>query len=144
MSDGTGAAGPAVEGTSLRDRLLRAVDIEPELTDEMPDEMWAALRDDRDATVEALRIVVRQTKAAIRARIEELLGEHAMSGSVRNENRHVHEDLVEKHWVCSRCASGNPEGVGRRFRFPYEPCPTCGDPGVGMVLVPKENHGGSQ
>lgn len=74
MSDGTGAAGPAVEGTSLRDRLLRAVDIEPELTDEMPDEMWAALRDDRDATVEALRIVVRQTKAAIRARIEELLG----------------------------------------------------------------------
>jgi hypothetical protein len=67
-----------------------------------------------------------------------------MSGSVHNENRGAHEEPVEKHWVCSRCASGNPEGIGRRFRFAYERCPTCPDPGVGMVLVPKEAQEGRQ
>jgi hypothetical protein len=42
-----------------------------------------------------------------------------------------------KHWVCSKCAHGKPEGLGRRARHPNEPCPTCSAPGVGMVLVQK-------
>lgn len=73
MSDREGVVDAGVEGGRLRERVLRAVDEEPELTDEMPEEMWAAVRDDREAMVEAFRIVVRQTKAGIRARIEELL-----------------------------------------------------------------------
>ena len=61
------------EGRRLeRERCLEAVDAEPELPGEMPDEMWAAIREDRDAAAEAMRIIVRQTKAGIRARIEEV------------------------------------------------------------------------
>lgn len=42
-----------------------AITDEPELPGEMPDEMWEAIRSDRDAATEALRIVVRQTKGGI-------------------------------------------------------------------------------
>jgi hypothetical protein len=52
-----------------RERCLQAVDGEPELPGDMTDEMWAAIAGDRDAMAEALRIVVRQTKAGIRERI---------------------------------------------------------------------------
>lgn len=39
-------------------------------------------------------------------------------------------------WICSRCVrTQGLDGVGRRFRFPGESCPTCTTPGVGMVLV---------
>ena len=58
------------EATRLEcQRCLKAVDDEPELPDEMPDEMWATIAGDRNAMEEALRIVVRQTKAGIRERI---------------------------------------------------------------------------
>ena len=46
-----------------------AVESEPELPGDMPDEMWNAIRNDRVATSAALRIVVRQTKAGILKRI---------------------------------------------------------------------------
>jgi|SRR3990167_1372219 len=54
-----------------RDRCLSAVNAEPELPGEMPDAMWKVLSSDRDAATEALRIIVRQTKAGIRGRILE-------------------------------------------------------------------------
>ena len=48
---------------------LRAVDDEPEYTDKMPDEMWEAIKGDREAMTEALRITVRLTKKGIKDRI---------------------------------------------------------------------------
>lgn len=42
--------------------LQKAIDDEPELPGEMPDEMWDAIKYDRDAMAEAMREVVRQTK----------------------------------------------------------------------------------
>lgn len=52
-----------------RNRCLKAVDDEPELPGRMPYEMWEAIRDDRDATENAIRLAVQQTKSAIRERI---------------------------------------------------------------------------
>lgn len=54
-----------------RAEFTAAVDAEPELPGDMPDEMWLSIRDDRDAATEAMRIVVRQTKCGIKARISE-------------------------------------------------------------------------
>ena len=48
--------------------LEKAINDEPELPDDMPDEMWEAIRNDRDAMAEALRIVVRLTKSGILAK----------------------------------------------------------------------------
>ena len=53
--------------------LMRAMDEVPDLTDEMPDEMWEALRNDRDAMTEAFRMAVRETKAETRERADELM-----------------------------------------------------------------------
>ena len=53
-------------------RCLKAVDDEPELTDEMPEEMFDAYQEivkDKKSLTEALRILVRQTKSEIRERI---------------------------------------------------------------------------
>lgn len=55
------------------DAALAAIENEPELPGAMPDEMWAAMNGDRDATQEAMRIAVRQTKAGIRRRLLALL-----------------------------------------------------------------------
>lgn len=57
--------------------VLKAIEDEPELPGDMPDEMWDALRqmayrDDREGMMEALRIAVRQTKEGIRERLEVL------------------------------------------------------------------------
>ena len=52
-----------------RTAVLKPVDDEPELPDDMPDEMWEAIAGDRDAMAEAMRIAVRQTKDGIRKRI---------------------------------------------------------------------------
>ena len=46
-----------------------AIEAEPELPGEMPDEMWQAISKDKDAAAECLRIVVRQTKAGIIQRL---------------------------------------------------------------------------
>ena len=55
------------------DAILKAVDDEPEVPGPMPDEMWKAFRNDRDAIEEGIRIAVRQTKEGIRQRIQEAL-----------------------------------------------------------------------
>lgn len=48
---------------------INCVEAEPELPGSMPDEIWDAIKNDRDATEELLRIVVRQTKAGIKERL---------------------------------------------------------------------------
>ena len=48
---------------------IKAVEDESELPGTMPDEMWEAIRNDRDACEAAMRIGVRLTKAGIRDRI---------------------------------------------------------------------------
>lgn len=57
------AAGKSVEWA------LYAIDQEPEVPGEMPDEMWEAIKGDRDAMTNAIRIAVRQTKEGIRNRL---------------------------------------------------------------------------
>lgn len=51
------------------ERAMDAVDAEPELPDDMPDEMWEACRSDRATMQEALRVAVRLTKEGINDRI---------------------------------------------------------------------------
>ena len=53
--------------------LMQAMDEVPDLTDEMPDEMWEALRNDRDAMTEAFRMAVRETKAETMERADHLM-----------------------------------------------------------------------
>lgn len=47
----------------------RAIDDEPEVPGPMPDEMWEAIRNDRDAMERAIRIGVQLTKQGIRDRL---------------------------------------------------------------------------
>jgi hypothetical protein len=54
-----------LDGESVR----AAISAEPELPGDMPEKMWAAVKDDRDAAVELLRIVVRLTKDGISKRL---------------------------------------------------------------------------
>lgn len=56
-----------VEGMAS-DIVLSAIESEPEVPGHMPDEMWDAMRNDRDAVEECIRIAVRQTKEGIRER----------------------------------------------------------------------------
>lgn len=66
----SGAQKPNDAARVERERCLRAVDQEPELPGDMPDAMWAAIREaSRDDMTEMLRIVVRETKSSIRERI---------------------------------------------------------------------------
>ena len=46
-------------------RLREAIEDEPEVPGHMQDEMWEAIKGDRDSIEEAMRIVVRQTKEGI-------------------------------------------------------------------------------
>lgn len=57
-----------------RGEVLEAIDAEPELLDEMPDEMLAAVQESvaaggKEAFSELLRVVTRLTKRGIRARV---------------------------------------------------------------------------
>lgn len=66
----SGAQAPNDAARVERERCLLAVDQEPELPGDMPDAMWAAIREaSRDDMAEMLRIVVRDTKSSIRERI---------------------------------------------------------------------------
>jgi hypothetical protein len=49
--------------------VLKAIEDEPEYPGKMPDEMFEALRNDRDAMEEAMRITVRLTKIGIKNRV---------------------------------------------------------------------------
>ena len=50
--------------------VYKAIDDEPELPGEMPDEVWEALRSDRAMMETVLRGIVQTTKHGIRNRIE--------------------------------------------------------------------------
>ena len=50
----------------------QAIADEAEFPGEMPDEMWMAICNDRDAMTEAMRLAVRETKEGIQKRIEAL------------------------------------------------------------------------
>ena len=50
--------------------VYKAIDDEPELPGEMPDEVWEALRSDRATMETVLRGIVQTTKQNIRDRIE--------------------------------------------------------------------------
>jgi hypothetical protein len=52
-----------------------AIDLEPELPGDIPDEMWDALRNDRDAMRQALVIAVKETKAGIKSRLADFINE---------------------------------------------------------------------
>ena len=51
------------------EQVSRAIDAEPELPDDMPDEVWNVMSTDRKAAEECLRIAVRQAKDGIRNRL---------------------------------------------------------------------------
>jgi len=52
--------------------VLKAIDDEPEYPGKMPDEMFEAIKNDRDAMEEGMRITVRLTKLGIKNRVMEL------------------------------------------------------------------------
>ena len=52
--------------------IIAIVDEEPELSDEMPDEMFQAIQGDKDAITEVIRIAVRLTKQGIRDRLSKV------------------------------------------------------------------------
>lgn len=58
----------------LTEEMIRAIDAEPELPGEIPDEMWYQLKvfvdsNARGEMAEALRVIVRETKRGIKERI---------------------------------------------------------------------------
>ena len=55
-----------------KEAVLKAVDDEEELNDGMPDAMWEAIRNDRDAMAECLRLSVRMTKDNIKERLKKM------------------------------------------------------------------------
>ena len=52
-------------GDERVEEVIGVVESEPEMPDQMPDEMWNAIRNDRDACGESHRIAVRITKRNI-------------------------------------------------------------------------------
>lgn len=74
--------------TGLDDEQVRAaIEAEPELPGDMPDEMWAVISKDRDAAAECLRIVVRQTKVGIIQRLGLKASNAEVSASARNKSK---------------------------------------------------------
>lgn len=71
----------------MKARYLAAVDEEPELPGDMPDKMWDAIHNDRDAAFQALRIAVRQTKSGIRQRILRLSSNAQAQPTLRSSVR---------------------------------------------------------
>ncbi|MEQ1573085.1 MAG: hypothetical protein ABL993_02455 [Vicinamibacterales bacterium] len=87
-----------------RAAILNAIDDEPEYPGVMPDEMWYGLRNDRDATAEAMRVSVRLTKQNIRKRVVALLeGERGQPTCCA-----VHGVACTPEAPCSCCAARVP------------------------------------
>jgi len=55
--------------------VIAAIDSEPELPGEMPDEMWEAIKNDKDAMRQAMVIAVKKTKAGIKNRLADFINE---------------------------------------------------------------------
>ena len=52
------------------EQVRAAIEAEPELPDEMPDELWQAIRQDKAVAMKCLRLAVRQTKQGILRRLK--------------------------------------------------------------------------
>lgn len=65
---------------SAGDVVEAAIRAEEELDGDMPDEMWAQIKGDRDACAEAMRIAVRQNKRNISNRIRSALSTYDSRG----------------------------------------------------------------
>lgn len=52
-----------------KEKVIKAINDEPEYPGDMPDEMWKALKNDRDAMAKALRLTVQLTKQGIKERL---------------------------------------------------------------------------
>ena len=76
------------------DIALSAIDSEPEVPGDMPDEMWKAIRNDRDAVQNAIRIAVQLTKKGIRER-------YLAAYDVTNG----------EGWTCPKCGGSNGPNV---------------------------------
>lgn len=68
-----GGSFPAPAGSvpTMRE-ILDAIECEPELPGNIPEEMFEVIREDRNAMAETIRIAVRQTKANILKRVAKL------------------------------------------------------------------------
>jgi len=55
----------AIDHDNVMHRVRTVIELEPELTDVMPTEMFEAVKNDKDAMQELYRIVVRKTKEGI-------------------------------------------------------------------------------
>jgi len=56
----------------LKESVMKAINDEPELPGEMPDEIYYSFKDDKGALAELLRITVKETKKGIRNRLLEI------------------------------------------------------------------------
>ena len=55
-------------------KILQAINAEPECPGEMPDEMWTAINNDRDAATKTLQLTVKLAKEGIAKRIFDNMG----------------------------------------------------------------------
>jgi hypothetical protein len=55
-----------------KESVMKAINDEPELPGEMPDEIYYSFKDDKGALAELLRITVKETKKGIRNRLLEI------------------------------------------------------------------------
>jgi len=53
----------------IGEEIEKAIDIEPELPGDMPDDMWEVLKNDKELCTESHRLTVRKTKENIKNRI---------------------------------------------------------------------------
>ena len=59
----------------LLSAVREAIDLEPELPGGMPDDMWEAIKGDRNACEKAMRSIVKLTKAGIKSRLADIINE---------------------------------------------------------------------
>ena len=104
-----------------KEMVYKAVDDEPELPGQMPDAMWEAIKGDRDAMGEALRLSVSMTKDDIKERIGKL-PVFALPDKEPDRCESCECELTEDNTVsladvdvCRKCADEL-----------NEPCPDCG------------------
>ncbi len=55
------------------DAVRQVIDLEPELPGGMPNEMWEAIRNNREACELAFKVTVKETKAGILKRLEKAI-----------------------------------------------------------------------
>lgn len=117
----------AVEAAKHLGRAIRkAIDDEPEYPGDMPDEMFNAIKNDRDAITEAMRLTTRLVKDGIRIRVREVI--ERGSGSPRDAAPSdtpspTKEDTDWQQWTTSISSGVVNQETG------LAPCAHCGGEG---------------